>query len=432
MRRSPSSRFWALAFVALAPWVCGLQAAEEWPAFRGPLSNGQALSSRLPTQLGEEQNVIWKTPIHGKGWSSPVISGGRIWLTTATEDGTELSVVCVDRETGKIVRDEVLFRVANPQFCHKFNSYASPTPVISGGRVYVSFGSPGIACLDEATGLKLWERTDFVCNHYRGAGSSPIVWKNLLLHPFDGSDAQYVVALDCETGKTVWKTDRSVDFQDLDSAGKPAGEGDYRKAFATPLVVEWEGRPVMLSSGAKAHYAYDPATGRELWRVEERGQHSASTRPVVGEGMAFIQTGFGKPQLLAVQLGGKGVLEESMIRWRLKKGVPSKPSLILYEGLLLMVDDSGIGTCVEARTGEVLWTQRIGGNFSASPICAGGKVYFLNEEGKVTVIEATREYRVVSEGKFESGFMASPAVAGEDLFLRTKTALYRIGEKAAR
>jgi outer membrane protein assembly factor BamB len=356
-----------------------------------------------------------------------VISGNRVWLTTATEDGTELSVVCVDRESGQILQDEVLFRVPNPQFCHKFNSYASPTPVISGGRVFVSFGSPGLACLEEATGRKLWERTDFVCNHFRGAGSSPVVWGQLLLNHFDGSDAQYLVALDCQTGKTVWRTNRSVDFQDVNPDGKPAADGDYRKAFATPLVVEWAGQPVLLSSGAKAHYAYHPATGEELWRVEERGQHSASTRPVVGEGLAFIQTGFGKPQLLAVSMGGRGVLEESMIRWRLKKGVPSKPSLILHEGLLFMVDDSGIGSCVEARSGEVVWTQRIGGNFSASPICAGGRVYFFNEEGKVSVIEAARECRVVSEGTFESGFMASPAVAGDDLFLRTKTALYRVG-----
>src|SRR4030095_3059031 len=144
-----------------------------------------------------------------------------IWLTTATEDGTELSVVCVDKESGKILQDKVLFRVSTPQFCHKFNSYASPTPVVEKGRVYVTFGSPGTACLDAATGEKLWERTDFVCNHYRGAGSSPIIWGDLLIMNFDGSDFQYIVALDKKTGKTVWKTDRSVDFKDLDSSGQP-------------------------------------------------------------------------------------------------------------------------------------------------------------------------------------------------------------------
>lgn len=405
-------------------------AANEWPEFRGPSADGHALSKGLPLEMGEGRNVIWKTLIHGKGWSSPVISGGKVWLTTSAEDGTELSVVCLDRGSGQILQDEVLFRVSNPQFCHKFNSYASPTPVISGGRVVVSFGSPGIACLDEATGKKLWERTDFVCNHYRGAGSSPIVWKNLLIQNFDGSDAQFVVALDIASGKTVWRTERSVDFQDLDAAGKPAGEGDYRKAFATPTVVDWEGKPLLISSGAKAHYAYDPATGGEVWRVEERGQHSASTRPLVADGTVFIQTGFGKPQLLAVKLGGTGVLEESRVQWRLKKGVPSKPSMILHEGLLFMVDDSGIGNCVKASTGDVVWTQRIGGNFSASPLYANGRIYFFNEEGKVVVIAAESEFKVLAEGKFEDGFMASPAVGGDDLFLRTKTALYRVGSGA--
>jgi outer membrane protein assembly factor BamB len=415
-----------LCLSLLLPASTACWAADEWPQFRGPKGDGQSESRGMPLQLGEGENVRWKTPIPGKGWSSPVISGNRIWLTTSKEDGTELSVVCVDRETGKILQDEVLFQVANPQFCHKFNSYASPTPVIAGGKVYVSFGSPGTACLEESTGKKLWERTDFVCNHYRGAGSSPIIWGELFIMNFDGSDAQYVVGLDKNTGKTVWRTDRSVDFQDLDAHGKPGGEGDYRKAFATPTIVEWEGKPQLISSGAKAHYAYDPTNGRELWRLEERGQHSASTRPLVSNGVAFIQTGFGKPQLLAVRLGGGGVLEESQIDWRVKKGVPSKPSILLINGLLFMVDDSGIANCVDAKTGEVIWTQRIGGNFSASPVYVDGRIYTFNEEGKVAVIAPEREFKLLGEGKFEDGFMASPAIAGNALFLRTKTALYRI------
>ncbi|MEY5025649.1 MAG: hypothetical protein RLZZ244_1177 [Verrucomicrobiota bacterium] len=412
------------AFFSL--WLSSAGAVEEWAQFRGPSGDGHSEARGLPLELGEGVNVVWKTPIHGKGWSSPVVSGNRIWLTTAKEDGTELSVVCVDRDSGKLVHDEVLFRVAAPQFCHKFNSYASPTPVVSEGRVYVSFGSPGTACLDEQSGRKLWERTDLVCNHYRGAGSSPIVWRNLLLMHFDGSDVQYVVALDKETGRTVWRTERSVDFRDLDGQGKPAGEGDYRKAFATPTVVECEGRSVMISSGAKAHYGYDPATGEELWRLEERSQHSASTRPVVRGGVALIQTGFGKPQLLAVKLGGRGVLEESAVVWRMKKGVPSKPGIIWREGLVFAVDDSGIGSCVDAATGEAVWTQRVGGNYSASLLEAEGRIYCLSEEGKVSVLEAGREYKVLGEGKFEEGFMASPAVAGKALYLRSKTALYRV------
>jgi len=300
-----SLRTFSLALLfASAP----LFAAENWPEFRGPTGDGHSSAAGLPVTFGEGDHVRWKTPVHGKGWSSPVIWGAQVWLTTATEDGTELSVMCVDQASGKVLRDDVLFRVAAPQFCHKFNSYASPTPVIEEGRIYVTFGSPGTACLDTKTGQKIWERTDFVCNHYRGAGSSPIVWEDLLIMNFDGSDHQFVVALDKKTGKTVWETKRSVDYQDLDKDGTVKNEGDYRKGFATPHVYLQGGRPILLSSGAKAHYAYDPRTGRELWRIDELESHSAATRPVVGHDLAYIPAGFGKAGLLAIKLGASGVL----------------------------------------------------------------------------------------------------------------------------
>lgn len=401
-------------------------AAENWPQFRGPTGDGHSDAKGLVSEFGEGVHVKWKTPIHGKGWSSPVIWGNQVWLTTATDDGTELSVVCADKSSGKVLQDKVLFRVGTPQFCHKFNSYASPTPVIEEGRVYVTFGSPGTACLDTKTGEVLWQRTDFVCNHYRGAGSSPIVWKDLLIMNFDGSDAQFVVALDKKTGKTVWETNRSVDYKDLDKDGKPQGEGDYRKAFATPHVIDFNGAPMLLSSGAKAHYGYEPATGKEIWRFEEPANHSASTRPVVGLGMFFIQTGFSKGQLIALKLGGKGQLDESSVAWRSKRSVPNKPSLILEGDLLFMIDDGGIATCADAKTGETVWTQRVLGNYSSSPLLADGRIFVFNEEGKVTALAPAREFKVLGEGKFDSGFMSSPAVSGSALFFRTKTDLYRI------
>jgi outer membrane protein assembly factor BamB len=401
-------------------------AADHWTQFRGPAGDGHADAPNLPLEFGEGEHVKWKTAIHGKGWSSPVIWQSQIWLTTATEDGTELSVICLDKDTGKILHDKVLFRVASPQFCHKFNSYASPTPVIDEGRLYVTFGSPGTACIDTRTAKVLWERRDFVCNHYRGAGSSPIVWRDLLIMNFDGSDYQFVVALDTKSGKTVWKTDRSVDYKDLGPDGKPIGEGDFRKAFATPHVIEQGGQPVLLSSGAKAHYGYDPRTGRELWRAEEPGQHSAATRPVAGHGMVFFATGFSKGQLLAVKLGGSGRLDDSQIAWRLKRSVPNKPSLLLIGDLLTMIDDGGIASCVEALTGNAVWTERVSGNYSASPLYGAGRIYVCSEEGKVAVLASGREFKLLAENKLDGGFMASPAVSGNALFLRTKTDLYRI------
>ena len=411
----------SLCFIATA-----LLAADHWPEFRGPTGDGHSDAKGLPLTFGEGDQVKWKTAIHGKGWSSPVIWGAQVWLTTATEDGTELSVLCVDKESGKVLRDEILFRVATPQFCHKFNSYASPTPAIEEGRVYITFGSPGTACLDTKTGKKLWERTDFVCNHFRGAGSSPILWKDLLIMNFDGSDHQFVVALDKKTGKTMWQTKRSVDYADLDKEGKPSGDGDYRKAFATPHVFEQGGVPILLSSGAKAHYAYDPRTGKELWRFADPEHHSAANRPVVGLGMAFIAGGFSKGEVFALKLGGSGALPPEQAAWSIKKAAPNKPSMLLIDDLLYLFNDGGIASCVEAKTGNVLWSERFGGNCSASPIFADGRIYMGNEEGKLTVLAPGREFKVLAENKFPAGFMASPAVSGKALFLRTKASLYRI------
>ena len=415
------------ALVALTFSAATLFAAGEWPQFRGPTGDGHSEAKGLPVKFGEGEHVKWKTAIHGKAWSSPVVWGSQIWLTTATEDGTELSAVCVDKESGKILRDDVLFHVAVPQFCHKFNSYASPTPVIEEGRLYVSFGSPGIACLDTKTGAKLWERTDFVCNHFRGAGSSPIVWGELMIMNFDGSDHQFIVALDKKTGKTAWQTPRSVDYKDLKD-GKPEADGDWRKGFGTPHVLEGGGAPVLLSSGAKAHYGYDPRTGKELWRIDDPAHHSAAARPVAGLGMVFIAAGFSQGEVIALKLGGSGALDESQVAWRLKKGAPKKPSLLLDGDLLYMINDDGIASCVEARTGAVVWSQRVGGNVSAAPIFADGRIYACNEEGKVAVLAPGREFKVLAENQLDGGFMASPAVSGKALILRSKTHLYRVEE----
>ena len=244
----------------------------QWPQFRGPEGTGHTASTGLPLTWAEGKNVVWKTAVHGRAWSSPVILGNQVWMTTATPDGRELFAVALDRDSGKIVFDLKLFDVATPQYAHPFNTYASPTPVIEPGRVYVTFGSPGTAAIDTKTGKVIWERRDFECNHFRGAGSSPILFGDLLLMHFDGSDHQFVVALDKRTGKTVWRTPRSIDFQDLGPDGKPKADGDFRKGFATPQIVMVEGRQVMVSVGSKAVYGYDPLTGKELWRVIERGE----------------------------------------------------------------------------------------------------------------------------------------------------------------
>lgn len=406
-----------------------------WPQFRGPTMQGVSDATGLPVTL-EEKAAAWKTAIHGKAWSSPVVANGKVWLTTATPDGKELSVVRVDATTGKVELDEVLFRVANPQYCIPFNSYASPTPAVDGDRVYVTFGSPGTACLDAATGKKVWERTDFVCNHFRGPGSSPTVWQDRVFLNFDGSDFQYVAAVDKATGKTLWRTDRTADFKDQDPAtGKPKADGDFRKSFTTPRVATYHGRTEVVSVGSKCAYGYDPASGKELWRLEfakagNPDTHTVGVTPVLGPDLIYLCTGNGKAELWAVKPGGTGVLGPDAVAWKVRKNVPKRASPVLADGLLYMVDDEGMASCVDAKTGDEVWRQRLAGKgFSASPLLADGRLYFFGENGAATTLAPGQEYKKLGEGTFEDGFMATPAIADGAFFLRTKAAVYRVGGK---
>ncbi len=418
--------------------IFSLQAADEmdWPEFRGPRGDGTSTSTGLPVDWTETNRVTWKTAIHGRGWSSPVILGKQVWLTTATPDGHQLSALCIDRDTGAVIRDIPLFAVEKPQFVHEFNSHASPTPALADGRAFITFGASGTACIDTVSGAVLWERRDIECNHFRGAGSSPILQDGRLYLNFDGSDHQFVVALDQKTGATLWRTERSIDFKDLTPDGKPEGDGDYRKAFATCHILPVDGKPQLLSEGSKAIYAYEPDTGKEIWRVEERTTQAAGTRPAVGGGLVFIPTGWSVGQLLALRPGRTGEVIDAnteprpgtqlQLAWKSKRGVPRKPSLTFSQGLLYAIDDNGVATCWNAGTGAVLWNERIGGNYSASPLLADYHLYFFSEEGRVTVVAAGGHFKKEAENQLPGGFMASPAVSGKALFLRTRTHLYRI------
>lgn len=425
MSRTTLALFFTAALTAILP------AEADWPQFRGPKGNGHTESTGLPTKWSETENIKWKIAIHGRAWSSPIILGKQVWLTTATPDGKQLGVLVMDKDSGAIVFDKKLFDVAEPQFAHKFNSYASPTPVGEGNRVYLTWGSPATTCIDTKTFKILWERRDLVCDHYRGAGSSPILFQNLLIMNHDGADAQYVIALDKRTGKTVWRTDRSVDYMDLGPDGKPVRDGDMRKAFSTPHVAMIGNSALLLSSGAKAHYAYNPLTGEEIWRMDHHAQHSASTRPLVAHGNVYFSTGFGKGELIVVAANSNGALNTESLVWHSKRGVPKKPSMLMVKDMLFMVDDGGIGSCYDAKTGEQIWQERLAtraGNCSASPILANGNIYMCNEEGKTYVFKATRELEMLAVNVLEEGCMASPAVSGNALFIRTKTHLYRIEE----
>ena len=435
-RASSLTRCWRFvaAIVALAAAERGLAQA-GWPEFRGPYGNGHVEGdsgeTALPLHWSEAENVVWKTEIPFRGWSSPVVLEDTVWLTTATVDGHDFYAIAVDAATGQIRINKNLFHCDNPEpLGNAVNCYASPTAVIESGRVYLHFGSYGTACLDTASGDVLWQRQDLPCRHYRGPGSSPILFENLVILTFDGVDVEYVAALDKMNGQTVWKTDRTTVWADLDEQGKPKREGDMRKAFSTPFVIDAAGKLQLLSIGSSCAFAYDPRTGAEIWKAAIVG-YTPATRPIYGDGLAFITSGRGKAELLAMRVDGEGDVTNTHVAWKLEgPDVPQEPSPILVDGLLYIVSNSGTVTCLEASSGTPVWSERIGGNYVTSPIHAGGRLYFCSVQGKTTVLRAGRAYELLAENILDEGFMASPAAVGRALFLRTKTHLYRVEEAA--
>lgn len=404
-------------------------ADENWNQFRGPRGDGTSTEKGLPVTFAEgSAAIVWKTPLVGRAWSSPVIWGKQIWVTNAPEiqnttkenpkldKPLRLSAVCVDLESGKIVHDLVLFEVDTPQFTHATNSYGSPTPYIEEGRVYIHFGAYGTACLDSATGKKIWERTDLKCDHFRGPGSSPIVDGNLLFLTFDGYDQQYITALNKLTGETVWKKDRNVDFGTTD--------GDAKKAYSTPKLIEVGGRRLLVSPFASATIAYDPQTGTPVWTVRHGGMNAAG-RPLYGNGLLYISSADGPNPLIAVPATGEGDITKN-IAWRTNKSVPKRPSQLLIGDLLFMMNDGGVASCLDAKTSTEIWATRLPGEYWASPLYANGLVYCFSQQGHIPVFEAGREFKLVADNKFDEGFVASPAVAGKSLILRSKGHLYRV------
>ena len=392
-------------------------ADDSWPQFRGPGGAGVSRATGLPTTWDEKTNIVWKTAIPGKGWSSPVVLGKQVWLTTAPPDGTTRSAVCIDRDTGKILHDIKLFDVPTPLYTMiAFNSHASPSPVIEKGRVYVHFGAAGTACIDTDTGKVLWKRTDLLCDHWRGPGSSPILWQDRLILTFDGYDKQYLAALNKENGTTAWKTDRSIDYG--------TDNGDLKKAYSTPTVFIVDGKPQLISPSAAAVVAYDPKTGKELWKTPYRGMN-ACTPPVMADGKVIITTG-DPSKLLAIRPGST----QASIAWEWKKAVPNRTAPLAVDDRLYTINNSGIVTCLDVKSCTSVWTKRLEGIYIASPVYAEGHLYFFDQEsGKGTVLAVGATPKVVATNKLDAGCMASPAIAGKALFVRTKTHLYRIEKK---
>ncbi len=399
-----------------------LPAEENWNQFRGPRGDGISEAKNLPAKIEEGSDVIkWKTPIDGKAWSSPVLWGEQIWLTNAPEDGKWLSAVCVDAKSGKIIHDIKVFDVPKPYFCHPTNSYASCTPYVESGRVYVHFGRYGTACLDTTTGKKLWENRDLDCNHFRGPAASPVVHGDRIFLAFDGIDVQFVVALDKNTGKVVWNTERDIDYGTTN--------GDRMKAYSTGSIIDVDGQALFVSPAAVETIAYTLSDGKPVWRVRHGGMNAAA-RPLFVDGLLYLSAGSGNTSLVAVRPKGKGDLTDSIV-WSTGKGVPRRSSQIISDGLLYMTSDDGVATCLDAKTGDTKWVKRLKGAHWASPVLADGKFYSMTREHGTFVIDI-ETHELLAQNKLsadDSYFDGTPAVTESGLILRSNQNLYCVAKE---
>ena len=427
-------------FALLLLAVCQVS-AENWPEWRGEGGQGISTAKGLPETWSETSGIIWKAELPGRGHSTPLLVGDQLWITTAIEkaatpdqvkaklttntgdqpltvlDSVSLRVLCVDKANGKVLHDIEVLNIKDPQWAHQLNSYASPTSIIEDSHLYAHFGSFGTVCLDTTTQKVLWKNEELHVMHENGPGSTPVLWRNMLIAHFDGSDQQFIAAFDKATGKLAWKTARS---------GKMDPRPQQRKAYGTPLIITMNGQPTVVSPAADWVYGYESATGKELWKLPygELG-FSMSVRPVADAERIYFSTSFGKSQVIALKYAG---LKTPEIAWRNNKNAPKMCSPVLANELLFYIDDGGIVSCLDPKTGEAHYRERLGGKFSASPIVADNKIYFPSREGVVTVISATKEFKILSQNTLEGSLMASPIAVDGTLYLRTDKALYRIGK----
>lgn len=405
--------FLAVGYLGLTTTLAG----ESWTEFRGPTGQGHSSASGLPVHWSKEKNVAWKTDLPGSGWSSPILVGEHLYLTSAIPaDGSySMSLLKLSTKNGELLRTTSIFHPKKEvvETSHRKNSYASPTPIFENGRIYAHFGHMGIACLDQ-DGAILWKNNAFQYEPVHGNGGSPVIFKDRIIFSCDGKSDPFLMALDKNTGEILWKTPRETDAQKTFS-------------FCTPLVIEIDGEPQIISPGSNMVGAYDPKDGKLIWKVRYDG-YSVTPRPIYSKGLLYISTGFDRPELLAIRPTGKGDITESHIAWSTRRGVPLTPSLLQAGNELYMMADRGIMTCLDSSTGEKIWEERLGGDCSASPILADGKIYAQNEQGVGFVLLPGREFKLLAENDLNERSLASYAVSDGSIFIRTESGLYRIGQ----
>ena len=415
-----------LAAMLLISWPVNSQ-SQNWTHFRGSSSSGLAESENIPIKW-DDSSVKWKKEIHDRGHSSPVVFGNQIWVTTAKADGKELYAVCVDFKTGEIIFDIKVFTPDEAEEKHQLNTYATPTPCIEKGFVYVNYGNAGTACINTSNGSVVWKNSDFKCKFVQGPASSPVLYKNLLILHYEGVDVQYLVALDKSNGKLRWKSDRPADpYKPLPEIGK--------KAYTTPLILNVKGRDLLISNGSAVCIAYDPESGKEIWRVVD-GAESTIAMPITENGVVYWYTGFmvaadgsNYTDFLAVNPDGQGDITATNIIWKKKDELAHNQMLtpVIRDGLIYTVNSRNTMMCIDAKTGEEVWSKHVTSDYDASPLYINGNIWFFSAKGEILVLKAGRKYEVVAQNKTDSGIFATPAVLRNSMILRTQNFLYRIG-----
>ncbi len=398
---------------------------ENWTHFRGSQMNGHAATETAPLHWSEDSGFVWKMQVPGKGYSSPVVYGNQVWLTSATEDGREFYALCYDFETGELLDKKTIFSSADPQRIHSTNSYATPTPCIEKGYVYVHFGSFGTACIDTRSFDVVWSREDLNCEHMQGPASSPVLHKNMLILHLEGTQDPYVIALDKKSGETIWKSIRPKEIYD------PL-EPVYRKSYQTPIIIEADGRELLISNAAYMCFAHDVNTGEVVWTIEY-GYDSTVSQPLFWNGLVFVNSGWifldNMPYFtrqFAVDPSGKGDVTKTHVKWMYEDEVPQIPTPVIVDGKMYMVHDRGMATCLDAMTGKPVWKEKLRGNFNSSPVYAGGHIYFFNVKGDCTIIQPGDSFQKVAENSIGETVKAVPAFVRGKMVLRTEENLYLI------
>ncbi len=428
----------SLFLALLAALACAQPATKPvfWPGKGGPTQDGivpAADAARIPLEWDSTtgKNIVWRTALEDQGHSSPVIGGDMIWFTSATTDGTKQYVYGIDRQSGKIVHHQLVFENTAPEeLGNPINNYAAPSPVLEEDALYVHFGTYGTARIDPATGKKVWERRDINVRHFRGPGSSPIIYGDLIILTFDGIDQQFVTALDKKTGKSVWKTARTTDYGDLDKEGKPTRDGDMRKAYHTPGVFEMGGKEVLVSIGSRAAFGYDVKTGKELWTIRHGGFNAAIPPLRLGD-MLILNTGSERAHTIGVRIDDKmaGDITESHVVWDRDKRNASEAAPVLVNGTLYQITRGGVVSAVDAKSGKDLWDDRLAGKHVPAPLVLGDKLLFCNDRGECFLVKASPEkFELIRQNQLGEQVSASPAVAEGALFIRSSGALYKIAQ----